>query len=72
MATTISGITTLNDTPTQARVSLVNTDTNLIVSSLLSDATTGAFGFTGLPAGTYEIIVFIDGYKPRVDGPWTL
>jgi hypothetical protein len=72
MADTISGITKLSGSPTQARVSVVNTATNLIVASQLSNASTGAFSFAGLPAGTYEIVILKAGYKPQVDGPWTL
>lgn len=72
MADTISGITQFNGTPTQARVTLVNVNTNTIVSSQLSNATTGAFSFTGLAAGTYEIVIIKAGYKARCDGPWVL
>lgn len=72
MADTISGITQLNGTPTQARVTLINTDTNTIVSSQLSNVTTGAFSFTGLAAGRYELLTLIPGYKALVDGPWVL
>lgn len=72
MSDTISGIITLSDAPTQARVTLINSDTGAVVASQLSNNTTGAFSFSPLAAGTYEIVILIDGYKPRADGPWTL
>lgn len=72
MANVISGISSLLGTPTQARVTLVNSDTNAIVSSQLSNAATGEWAFPNLPAGRYEVITLIAGYKARVDGPWVL
>ena len=72
MTNHISGTSTLGGTPTQARVTLVNSETNAIVSSQLSNATTGQWAFPNLPAGTYEVVSIIDGYKARIDGPWAL
>ena len=72
MSDTISGVTTLNGTPAQARVSVINVESNDVVGTALSDAGTGAFSIAGLPAGVYELLTVFDGYKPRVDGPWML
>jgi hypothetical protein len=71
MTDSIAGISALNGVPTQARVVLINSVTNLIVASQLSDPGTGAWSFTGLATGTYEVVQLIDGYKGRVDGPWS-
>lgn len=72
MTNHISGTSQLNGTPTQARVTLINSVTNTIASSQLSNATTGQWAFPNLPAGTYEVITLIAGYKARIDGPWAL
>lgn len=69
---TLSGTTTLNGVAAQARVSVLDLATNQIVASQLSNAVSGAFSFTTLDPGDYEIVIFIDGYQPRADGPWTL
>lgn len=72
MANAISGVTNLSGSPTEARVTLVNVATNTVVSSQLSNATTGAWAFPNLPAGMYEVVITKPGYKQRCDGPWTL
>lgn len=72
MADTISGVTTIAGVPGQARVALLNIDTDTIVASALSNASTGVFEFTGLDAGTYELLIRVAGYKPVVHGPWAL
>ncbi len=72
MTDTISGFTHLNGSPVQARVSLIDVASNSIVGTTLSDAGTGAWAFSGLPAGRYEVVQMVEGYKARVDGPWVL
>lgn len=72
MADTISGITTLNGTPTQARVTVIDTGDNSVAATALSDSGDGTFSFAGLGTGTYELLVMADGKKPTVDGPWAL
>ena len=72
MADTISGITTLNGTPTQARVTVIDTGDNSVAATALSDSGDGTFSFAGLGTGTYELLVMVDGKKPTVDGPWAL
>ena len=72
MADTISGITTLNGTPTEARVTVIDTGDNSVAATALSDSGDGTFAFTGLGTGTYELLVMVDGKKPTVDGPWAL
>lgn len=72
MTDTISGFTHLNGSPVQARVSLIDVASNSIVGTTLSDAGTGAWAFSGLPAGTYEVLQLVDGYRGLMDGPWVL
>ncbi len=72
MTDTISGFTHLKGSPVEARVSLIDVATNSIVGTTLSDAGTGAWAFSGLPAGRYEVVQMVEGYKARVDGPWVL
>lgn len=72
MANSLSGTITLSGAPTQARVTAYNVSTGLAVASVLSNATTGKWNITPLPAGTYEIFITKSGYKGRCDGPWTL
>ena len=72
MADTISGITALNGTPAQARVTVIDTGDNSVAATALSDSGDGTFSFTGLGTGTYELLVVVDGKKPTVDGPWVL
>lgn len=72
MADTISGITTLNGTATQARVTVIDTGDNSVAATALSDSGDGTFSFAGLGTGVYELLVQIDGQKPTVDGPWSL
>lgn len=72
MADTISGVIQLSGAPTQARVTLINSDTGAVVATQLSDAVTGAFSFSSLAAGSYELLTLIPGYKALVDGPWVL
>jgi len=70
MANALSGTTKIGGTLGQTRVTLVNTATNAVVSTTLSDASTGAWSFTGLAAGMYDGMCLKDGYKPLVHGPF--
>ncbi len=72
MANSVTGVITLNGNPTDARATLVNTDTNTIVGSVTVTALSNGFAFGSLPAGKYEVIIFKSGYAPRVHGPWVL
>lgn len=72
MTDTISGVTSLSGTPTRARVTLIDSTTNTVVSSIFSAESTGAWAFPNLPAGTYEVLIVKQGYKAQCDGPWTL
>lgn len=72
MADKISGVVTLDGVPTQARVTLLNSISGSVIAQQQSNAVTGGWEFNSVAAGTYEVLIAKDGYKPRMDGPWTL
>ena len=72
MADTIQGTVKLNGVPTSAKVTIVKTTDNSIVTSVNADPVTGAWSANSLPAGRYEAVIFKAGYRAVVEGPWDL
>lgn len=68
----INGTVTLStlETPGAATVLLLNEAGDTIVATTTSNATTGAYSFTGIPAGTYRPLVLgAAAYRSRAFGP---